>query len=97
MARIPLVDLATVVSRQRLSAGRSLPSGAVVLATRGRRLLKLNAIGTRIWELAADAMPVSDIVARICEEFDVSPDRATRDVTAFVEDLARNGILEVGN
>ena len=81
------------ISRARLSAGRSLPSGAVVLAVEGRRLFKLNRVGSRVWELAADAKPVLEIVATIAREFDVSPDGIRQDVFAFVGELVERGIL----
>ena len=55
----------------------------------------LNAVGTLIWEAADGKTPVSAIVARISEEFDVEPEEAERDSAVFIEKLCQRGLLMV--
>ena len=48
-----------------------------------------------VWESADGKTAVSAIVARICEEFDVDPERAERDTMAFIAKLRERGLLTV--
>jgi hypothetical protein len=66
---------------------------AVILLAVDSTLNTLNAVGTLIWEVADGKTPVSAIVARMCEEFDVEPAEARRDATAFIEKLCQRGLL----
>ena len=77
------------------TAWRVYDGEAVLLCPDDSTLNTLNAVGTLIWESADGKTPVSTIVARICEDFDVEPERAERDVTAFIEKLCQRGLLIV--
>lgn len=77
------------------TAWRVYDGEAVVLWPDDSTLNTLNAVGTLIWESADGKSPVSAIVARICEEFDVDPERAKQDTMAFVAKLRARGLLTV--
>ena len=79
------------------TAWRVYDGEAVILRPDDSTLNSLNAVGTLIWEAADGKTLVSAIVARISEEFDVEPERAERDVTAFVETLCQRGLLIVSD
>jgi hypothetical protein len=56
----------------------------------------LNEVATVIWQAADGRTPLSDIVtSKICQEFEVDPDQAGRDVEQFVRELSQHGILLV--
>ena len=56
----------------------------------------LNEVATVIWQAADGRTPLSDIVtSKICQEFEVDPDQAGRDVEQFVRELSQHGILVV--
>ncbi len=76
-------------------AWRVYDGEAVVLSPDDSILNTLNAVGTLIWEAADGRTPVSAIVARISEEFDVESERAERDVATFIEKLRQRGLLSV--
>ena len=77
------------------TAWRVYDGEAVLLCPDDSTLNTLNAVGTLIWELADGKTPVSTIVARICEDFDVDPERAERDTMAFIEKLRERGLVTV--
>ena len=79
------------------TAWRVYDGEAVVLCPDDSTLNTLNAVGTLIWEAADGKTPVSAIVARISEEFDVEPERAERDVAAFIEKLCQRELLIVSD
>jgi len=47
----------------------------------------LNELGSRIWELIDGRNKVADIVLAICEEYEIGPDEAARDVNNFLSAL----------
>ena len=53
----------------------------------------LNLVGSRIFELADGTRKVSDIVAQISLEYEVSETEARRDVHEFLIQLTRENIL----
>jgi hypothetical protein len=77
------------------TAWRVYDGEAVVLCPDDSTLNALNAVGTLIWEKADGKTPVSAIVASICGEFDVDPERAERDAVAFIAKLRDRGLVTV--
>ena len=66
---------------------------AVVMDPSTGKYFGLNAVGTRILSLAAEPIPLDDLIEQLLAEYDVPLDVLTRDVTAFVADLTQRGIL----
>ena len=83
------------VGRNPQTAWRVYDGEAVILLAQDSTLNTLNSVGTLIWEVADGKTPMSDIVARICEEFDVEPIEARRDAAAFIGELSRRGLVTV--
>lgn len=77
------------------TAWRVYDGEAVILWPDDSTLNTLNEVGTLIWESADGQSPVSAIVARICEEFDVDPERAEADTLAFIAKLQGRGLVTV--
>ncbi len=69
-----------------------IPLGAKVLDMNG--LVVLNSTGRYVWDLLAEDHTLDDLVKVVVEHFDVEHDRASADVSAFVEDLKRQGGIE---
>lgn len=90
----PAIDTPVVVSNQLAVA--DLGDEAVVLDPSTGNYFGLNEVAARILELAHEPTTVGEIVDRLLTEYNVSRDRLTVDVSAFVEDLARRGFLDVG-
>jgi hypothetical protein len=83
------------VGRNPHAAWRVYDGEAVILLSDDSTLNTLNAVGTLIWEAADGTTPLSTIVARICEQFEVEPAQAERDTATFIETLGRRGLLNV--
>jgi coenzyme PQQ synthesis protein D (PqqD) len=81
------------VARNPQTAWRVYDGEAVILLGEDSTLNTLNPVGTLIWEVADGKTPVSAIVARICDEFDVEAAEARRDAAAFIETLCKRGLL----
>ena len=88
-----LPDSALLCQSER-TACRVIDGKAVVITIDQNQLHVLNAVGTRVWELA-DGRSFAQIVADIVEEFEVEPARARLDVQSFVEQLLALGALQM--
>lgn len=53
----------------------------------------LNEIGSRIWALLDERMPVQRIVETICSEYDVTPEQAVRDISELLSSLEAAGLV----
>ncbi|MGC2332393.1 MAG: PqqD family protein [Candidatus Acidiferrales bacterium] len=86
------------IARSSEVASRVLDGEIVIMSATDSTLFSLSEVATVIWQAADGRTPLSEIVRnRICAEFDVAPDAASRDAEAFVEDLERHGILRVSS
>jgi hypothetical protein len=75
-------------------AWRVIDGSAVLVIPSSPNVQTLNAVGTRVWELA-DGRPLSDIVDIVVNEFEVTRTQALVDVQAFVRELAGKGLLQL--
>jgi Coenzyme PQQ synthesis protein D (PqqD) len=86
------------IARSGAVASRVLDGEIVIMSATDSTLFSLSEVATVIWQAADGRTSLSEIVrGRICAEFDVAPEAAYRDAEAFIEDLARHGILRVAS
>jgi len=88
-----MISPATRVFRDPQTASRVIAGEAVVLTPRNGRILTLNETGSRIWDLLADGPSAKDIVDRLVQEFEVTPDEARRDAEAFFDELVSRDMV----
>jgi hypothetical protein len=72
---------------------RDLDGEAVILDLASGRYFGLNAVGTRIWTLLDQGMPIEQIVRTVAAEYDADAEQIDRDVTALIEDLSSRGLI----
>jgi hypothetical protein len=53
----------------------------------------LNEVGSRVWDLLNERVPVSQIVDAICSEYEVSPEQAARDIGELLSRLEAAGLI----
>jgi hypothetical protein len=57
------------------------------------KVLVLNRVGARLWELADGRRSVEEMADIVADEYDVDLERARADALAFCTDLAERGVL----
>lgn len=55
----------------------------------------LNEVGTTIWNAIAEPVALTDLVATIAGEYDVTTDQARADVEAFLAELTQVGLARI--
>lgn len=68
-----------------------VPVGASVVDFNG--MITLNETGAFLWGLLSQDAAPEDLVRRLTEEYDVTPEEARRDVDAFLQRMRENDFL----
>jgi hypothetical protein len=66
---------------------------AVVVAPARREVHELDETATFLWGVLARERTIGELVEALCEEYEVDPDAAEKDVRAFVETLEEKGLV----
>lgn len=74
---------------------RLIDDQAILLDSSQDRLERLNPVGSFIWGLLKACTHSEDAIhAALVAEFEVDPDEARRDLSAFLEDLKAHGMIQ---
>ena len=73
----------------------AVEDGAVLLHMGTKRYFSLNETGAEVWRLLEEGVPVDEIPQRLSERFDVAADDARAAVTALIDALIADQLLEV--
>jgi Coenzyme PQQ synthesis protein D (PqqD) len=86
------------IARSSQIAARLVGGEMMVMSAVDSTFFTLNEVASAIWQAADGRTPLSEIVAnRVCQEFDVDPERAQRGADHFVDELSQHGILLVSD
>ena len=55
----------------------------------------LNAVGSSVWHQIQQTRTMDQIKDQVLKEYDVDEDRCQRDLVRLIEDLRRNGLIQV--
>jgi len=65
---------------------------AVIVCPARRELHQLDPTATFLWNRLDRPRTAAELAEALCEEFEVTPEQAERDVRAFLADLERKGL-----
>ena len=83
------------VKRNDEAVWRVIDGEVVVLVPQERVLHALTGCGSRVWELIEGETAISEIVQKICAEYEVEPQRAGEEINEFVNKLADMKMVEI--
>ena len=85
------------ISKSDAIAARMLGGEMMIMSAADSTFFTLDGVATLIWQAADGKTPLSQIAARICQEYDVDQHQAERDAEEFVNELSKHGILLVSD
>lgn len=94
--RRTVISLSDKVFANPNTVWRSINGQGVLVKIPDGSLHLLNEVGTRIWELIQGKRRVREIGQVLCNEFEVTAKRATRDLREFIAQLLEEGLCSVG-
>lgn len=83
----------TVVQRDERCVWRFADGKVVILTTWDYSLHELNEVAGRVWEFVSEPASVSEVAERISREYDVTPERAGKDLVDFLPALLEIGAI----
>jgi hypothetical protein len=86
-------DAILVATKQQVSC--DLGEEAAVLNMKNSVYYGLDPVGARIWRLLQQPTTISAIRDVIVQEYDVTPQQAESDLRALLEELLREGLVEL--
>ncbi len=82
-----------VVTKDQVSA--DLSGEAAILNLKTSTYFGLNTVGASIWKLIQEPKTVGEIRDAITEEYDVEPERCEHDILELLQELSKNGLIEI--
>jgi uncharacterized protein YaiI (UPF0178 family) len=74
---------------------REIDNEIVVITDNGLAVHVLNKTAARIWEMCSGDFGPDEIVAKLCERYDVSPEKARADVKNVLAKMMEKGLLKL--
>lgn len=74
---------------------REIDGEVVIITKDGRHIHMLNETATLIWNKSTEKTSISQLIAHMCEEYDVDHETASRDVLDTVKTLAEKDLVRV--
>lgn len=75
-------------------AWRRIDDEVILLHLDSSDYFNTNPVGHLVWEKIGAGKTLGDIQRAVCAEFDVTPEKAARDIEAFVQQLMKRKLLK---
>lgn len=85
----------TTLARHPEAADSRVGDETVILHLGSGLYFGLDPVGTRIWELLAQPQTLSALQAQLLAEFEVTADRLTADIAAFLDQMITHQIIRM--
>ncbi len=72
---------------------RLLDGEAVIVSPQSGQIRVLNHAGALIWQMAAEAKSVGEIIEALMVAYNISADQAQTDLEAFINDLTQRNMM----
>ena len=89
------VTLSQHVRRSDEVMAQEVGGETVLLDLASEQYFGLDPVGTRIWELLADAPPLENVHETLCAEFEAEPERIRDDLLALIRQFLDAGLVKV--
>lgn len=89
------IGLNSIVKQAEGLVACDLDGETALMSVDNGKYYGLDPIASRIWELLKEARPVAAMCGLLVAEYDVEPARCQGDVLDFLNELARDNLVEV--
>lgn len=86
----------TVLVATRDQVSCELGDEAAILGMKNSVYYGLDPVGARVWRLLQEPRSVGEICEVIVNEYDVAAERCESDLVLFLQQMLREGLVEVG-
>lgn len=72
---------------------RLLDGEVVIVSPKSGEIRVLNHVGAEIWQLLANHVEIEEINMFLVNQYELSPQQAEADISAFLDDLMSRGLI----
>ena len=90
------IDPAAAVYRAPEQVSTEMAEEIVLLGLRTSRYFGLDGVGASVWRHLAEPRRFDALVELVGAEYEVEPEQAAADLTAFLRELESQGLVEIG-
>lgn len=84
----------TVVARGTSHVETEVADQIMMMSIEQGKYYALEGTAKAIWQRLTEPTTIGDLVAGLVEDYDVDPAQCQADVTAFLQDMIENGLVE---
>jgi hypothetical protein len=92
-----LVAKNPIIKKRDDSITRILDGRAFIVEKENGHPIRLNPVGTQIWQLLETPQRASDLIAFICGQYEIDAQEATKDLEIFLTALMQKKFIELEN
>lgn len=89
------LEPSSVVSQSDKQVAADLDGEVAMMSIENGEYYVLDSVASRAWELLEKPIRVSDLCARLVEEYDVEAETCQRDTLDFLAQLHKKGLIDV--
>lgn len=89
------ISLGTTIMAAEGQVSSNVGEEVAILELKAGTYYGLDAVGARVWELVQQPTRVSEIRDTLLDEYEVAPDRCELDLLMLLQELAKEGLVEV--
>lgn len=86
-------DLPTRYIRKSKAISGRLHDELVMMDIEQGKYFSLNPVATRIWELLADSHDIDELCSLLTGEYEVEPDQCLQDVSEYIVEMLKFGLI----
>lgn len=75
---------------------QELGGETVLLNLANEQYFSLDMVGTRVWQLLVETRRADAVMARLLQEFEVSPEQLREDLSHLLGELMKAGLVQAG-
>ncbi|BBI65044.1 hypothetical protein HSBAA_63500 [Vreelandella sulfidaeris] len=84
----------TLLQRNPDMVAANLDGDLVMMNEKLGRYYGISGVGARAWELLETPASIDDLVANLCQEYDIDSDTCHQDIARFAHDLMKVNLIE---
>tara|TARA_R110002012_G_scaffold317053_2_gene532842 strand:+ start:70 stop:384 length:315 start_codon:yes stop_codon:yes gene_type:complete len=84
----------TLLQRSPDMVAANLDGDLVMMNEKLGRYYGISGVGARAWELLETPASIDDLVANLCQEYDIDSDTCHQDIARFAHDLMKVNLIE---
>lgn len=89
------ISLASTIVRSADQVSTDVSNDKVILGLTSEEYYSLKDVGARVWDLVQEQKTAAALLAVILRDYAVEPERGERDLLAFLQALANEGLIEI--